>query len=130
MGFLRGTVVGMVMELSSQAAPGVEKAAEHAVESACHLADTAGFTDWNVAAAEDALDAVDTLAGALAELGPETAQALGAVTAATAHVRRIHGLAVSGVETPAPGVSTPRNGRQSPKRRGLGPGFQGIRTDC
>ncbi|MDQ1022686.1 hypothetical protein QF035_000268 [Streptomyces umbrinus] len=35
----------MVVELSSQAAPGVEKAAVQAVERACHRADTAGFTD-------------------------------------------------------------------------------------
>ncbi|MGA5509461.1 hypothetical protein [Streptomyces umbrinus] len=115
------------MESSPQAAPGVEKAAEQAVESACHLADTAGPTDWSAAAAEDA---VDTLAGALAELGPEAAWALAAVAAATADVRRALGLAVSGAQAPAAGVSLPGNGRQAPKRRGLGPGFQGIRTDC
>ncbi|MGA5508931.1 hypothetical protein [Streptomyces umbrinus] len=117
------------MELSSHAAPGVEKAAEQAVESACHLADTAGPTDWSAAAAEDALDAVDTLAEALAELGPEAAQALAAVTAATGDVRRILGLAVSVAEAPAAEVPAPRNGRQATKRRGLGPGFRGIRTD-
>ncbi|MEU9900039.1 hypothetical protein AB0H67_41970 [Streptomyces phaeochromogenes] len=118
------------MELSSQAAPGVEKAAERAVESACHLADTAGSTDWSEAAAEDALDAVDTLAGALAELGPEAARALAAVAAATAVVRRVLGLAVPDAQAPAAGGPAPRNGRQPPKRRGLGPGFQCIRSHC
>ncbi|MGI3204625.1 hypothetical protein ACRJ4W_53845 [Streptomyces sp. GLT-R25] len=120
----------MVLELSSQAAPGVEKAAEQAVENACHLADMAGATDWSAAAAEDSLDAVDTLAGALAALGPEAAQALAAVTAATADVRHILGLAASDAQTPAADAAVPRRSRQAPKRRGLGPGFQGIRSDC
>jgi hypothetical protein len=50
----------MVMELSSQAAPGAEKAAgQQAVESVCHLAGTAGSTDWSAAAAELFRDASD-----------------------------------------------------------------------
>jgi hypothetical protein len=73
---------------------------------------------------------VDTLAWALAELGPEAARALAAMAAATADVRRVLGLAVSSAQAPAAGVSLPGNGRRAPRRRGLGPGFQGIRTDC
>ncbi|MGW0477101.1 hypothetical protein [Streptomyces coeruleorubidus] len=57
------------MELSAQAGPGVEKAAEQTVESACHLADLAGPNGWSTVAAEDVLDAIDTLTDALAVLG-------------------------------------------------------------
>ncbi|MDQ1022352.1 hypothetical protein [Streptomyces afghaniensis] len=57
------------MKLSVQAGPGVEKAAEQAVESACHLADLAGPNGWSTAAAEDVLDAIDTLTEALGDAG-------------------------------------------------------------
>ncbi|MEU0250912.1 hypothetical protein ABZ192_42855 [Streptomyces sp. NPDC006235] len=52
----------VVMELSAQAGPGVEKTAEQAVESACHLADLAAPNGWSTAPAEDVLDAIDILA--------------------------------------------------------------------
>jgi hypothetical protein len=78
----------VVMELSAQAGPGVEKAAEQTVESACHLADLAGPTDCSTVAAEDVLDAIDTLTETLGGADEEFAQALAAVTAATAQARR------------------------------------------
>ncbi|MBB3081664.1 hypothetical protein FHS41_008222 [Streptomyces violarus] len=68
------------MELSAQAVPGVEKAAEQAVESACHLADLAVPNGWSTAAAEDVLDAIDTLTETLGGAGAELAQALAAVS--------------------------------------------------
>ncbi|MGW1014514.1 hypothetical protein ACWD4X_31295 [Streptomyces termitum] len=72
------------MEPWGRAAPGVEQHAERAVEAACGLADAAGPGGWSTAAAEDALDAIDTLAEALSGADPELAQALAAVAATTA----------------------------------------------
>ncbi|MET9679908.1 hypothetical protein [Streptomyces coeruleorubidus] len=121
------------MELSAQAGPGVEKAAEQTVESACHLADLAGPTGWSTVAAEDVLDAIDTLTETLGGAGEELAQALAAVTAATAEALRRLGIAVDDQPPGRDGaVSVPvARGpeRRPPRRRGLGPGFRGIRTD-
>ncbi|WDV56611.1 hypothetical protein PV963_42980 [Streptomyces coeruleorubidus] len=121
------------MELSAQAWPGVEKAAEQAVEIACHLADLADPNGWSTAAAEDVLDAIDTLTDTHVSAGPELAQALAAVAAATTEARRRLGITVDGQ---APGrdnaASVPVSrgpGRRPPRRRGLGPGSRGIRTD-
>jgi hypothetical protein len=122
------------MELSAQAGPGVEKAAEQTVESACHLADLAGPTGWSTVAAEDVLDAIDTLTETLGGADEELAQALAAVTAATAQARRRLGITVDdqppgrGSAASVPVARGPE--RRPPRRRGLGPGFRGIRTDC
>ncbi|MGW2052000.1 hypothetical protein ACWCPF_43830 [Streptomyces sp. NPDC001858] len=64
--------------------PGIEQHAEAAAENACHLADTTAPESWSATAADDALDAIDTLAGALSALGPDVAAALAPVMAATA----------------------------------------------
>jgi hypothetical protein len=131
-------VVEPGMGLNEQAAPGVEQRAESVVVSACHLADVVTPTAWSAAAAEDALDAIDVLAAALSGISPETAGALAAVAAATADARRQLGLPTN-ADTAAPGdaaVPGPRTGQQAapraplrrrPRRRGLGPGYQGIR---
>ncbi|MFH9067539.1 hypothetical protein ACH4GM_41045 [Streptomyces coeruleorubidus] len=123
----------MVVELSAQAGPGVEKAAEQAVESACHLADLAGPDGWSTAAAEDVLDAIDTLTETLGGARPDLEQALAAGAAATAGARRCLDFAV---DDQAPGRDSAASvpvaggpGRRSSRRRGLGPGFRGIRTD-
>ncbi|MFD4178198.1 hypothetical protein [Streptomyces anulatus] len=117
------------MELPDRAAPGVEQHAERAVETACHLADLAGPGDWSAAAAEDVLDAIDTLTESLGSAGPELAQALAAVAAATNSARRHLGLAVDDQEPEPPAAAVTLHApRRPPKRRGLGPGFQGIRT--
>ncbi|MDQ1022376.1 hypothetical protein QFZ43_008925 [Streptomyces afghaniensis] len=84
------------MELSGQAGPGVEKAAEQAVESACHLADLADPDGWSTAAAEDVLDAIDTLGC----VGEDLAQTAAAVAIATAEARRRLGITV---DAQAPG---------------------------
>ncbi|MGX1540866.1 hypothetical protein ACWIGC_28590, partial [Streptomyces diastaticus] len=116
------------MGLNARAAHGVEHRAELAVESACHLADAATPTAWSAAAAEDALDAIDVLAAALSRISPETAEA-----------RRQLGLPAD-AETAAPGeAAVPAAGTGQPatpgrlprpraRRRGLGPGYQGIST--
>ncbi|MFI1890695.1 hypothetical protein [Streptomyces jumonjinensis] len=131
------------MGLSSRAAPGVEQRAELAAVSACHLADAVTLTAWSTAAAEDALDAIDVLTAALSGISPETAEALAAVVAATADARRRLGLPVAPDPDPGaagePAMPAPRPGHQAvpgapsrprPRRRGLGPGYQGIRTEC
>ncbi|MGW5678233.1 hypothetical protein ACWEV4_24675 [Streptomyces sp. NPDC003860] len=127
------------MGLNDQAAPGVEQRSESVAVSACHLADVVTPTAWNAAAAEDALDAIDVLAAALSQIGPETAGALAAVAAATADARRRLGL-FADADTAAPGeaaVPAARTGQQAvpgkparprAQRRGLGPGYQGILT--
>lgn len=117
------------MESWGRAAPGVEQHAERVVEAACHLADLTSPGGWSTAAAEDALDAIDTLAEALGSAGPELAHALAAVAAATGDARRRLGIAVGDQEPepPAAAAAVPP-ARRPPKRRGLGPGFQGIRT--
>ncbi|GGU06161.1 hypothetical protein [Streptomyces coeruleorubidus] len=121
------------MELSAHAGPGVEKAAEQAVESACHLADLAGPDAWSTAATEDVLDAIDTLTDTLSTVGEDLAQALAAVATATAQARRRLGITV---DDQAPGRDSAASvpvaggpGRRPPRRRGLGPGFRGIRKD-
>ncbi|MFI5476644.1 hypothetical protein ACIA6D_41520 [Streptomyces cacaoi] len=109
--------------------PGVEHYAETAAESACHLADTAGPESWSTAAADDALDAIDTLAAALSALGPDVAAALAPVTAATANARRQLGLGDDEGTAATVEVSGRRRSAQRSRRRGLGPGFKGIRMD-
>ncbi|MFC5156380.1 hypothetical protein [Streptomyces amakusaensis] len=110
-----------------------------AVVSACHLADAVTPTAWSEAAAEDVLDAIGVLATALSGIGPETAEALAAVAAATAEARRRLGLpadpdtAASG-ERAVPDAGTGQRAasgkpaRPRAGRRGLGPGYQGVRT--
>jgi hypothetical protein len=80
------------MELTQQA-PATEKAAEDTADRACELVDAVGTAGWSAAAAEDALEALDTVAEALCGLGPEAARTLALVAVATAHVRRGLGLA-------------------------------------
>jgi len=119
------------MELSSRAAPGVEKYAEHVVENACHLADAAcGAGGWSSAAADDALEAIDTLAAVLSALGPAVAGALAPVAAAAVGARQVLGLPGEVEEEAAAAAGTVPAARTAPRprRRGLGPGFQGIRS--
>ncbi|MFF5303515.1 hypothetical protein ACFY5F_29580 [Streptomyces sp. NPDC013161] len=66
-------------------------------------------------------DTVDTLIGSVAAIGPELAQALAVATDA----RRILGL--TGVPAPETvPAQRARAGGQRPRRRSLGPGYQGL----
>ncbi|WP_327188276.1 hypothetical protein [Streptomyces sp. NBC_01334] len=117
-----GAIVGWDMELS-KAGPQVEQHAEAVADAVCELVDAVTPSTWSVGAVEDAADAIDMLAEALAAIDPEAARALAAVPAATAALRRRL--------TPAVGedvaeVPAPRSGR--PRRRGLGPGWKGVRA--
>ena len=115
------------MELPAQAAPGVQALASEAADAACALADAAGPTAWNLAAAEDAVDAIDTLAEALAEIDPDAARLLAAIPAATkALLRHLGQDQDDDVDRPAAAVAAPRAPRA--RRRGLGHGWQGVRV--
>ncbi|MER7050479.1 hypothetical protein ABT391_37275 [Streptomyces jumonjinensis] len=109
------------MELS-KAGPRVEQTAAAVADAACELVDTATPTTWSTGAIEDATDAIDLLVGALAAIDPEAARILAAVPAATAELRK-H-LSPTTDEDVAT-VPAPRSGR--PRRRGLGPGWTGVR---
>ncbi|MGW7460972.1 hypothetical protein [Streptomyces sp. NPDC054797] len=116
------------MEWLGRAAPGVEQRAGQAADAACHLADATGPGDWSTAAAEDALDAIDTLVEALGSTGENITQTLAVVAAATNTARRHLGIAVEEALEPAVAATVPAPRRARPRRRGLGPGYQGIRT--
>ncbi|HWU07086.1 MAG TPA: hypothetical protein VN520_12010 [Streptomyces sp.] len=112
------------MELPDRAAPGVEALAGAAADAACALADAAGPAGWNLAAAEDAAEAIDTLAAALSDVDPEAARLLAAIPAATKALLRHFGQEQ---ETDAVSATAARPSQlPKPRRRGLGPGWQGL----
>ncbi|MFE6479680.1 hypothetical protein [Streptomyces rochei] len=111
------------MELSQESRPRVEERAAAVADAVCELVDTVSPTTWSAGAVEDAADAIDMLAEALAAIDPEAARALAAVPAATAALRRR--LAPATAEDVAE-VPAARSGR--PRRRGLGPGWKGVRA--
>jgi hypothetical protein len=80
------------MNLTQQVPP-VERAAGDIADRACDLAEAVETAGWSAAAAEDALEAMDTVAEALSALGPEAARTLALVAVVTADVRRRLGLA-------------------------------------
>ncbi|MCP9213394.1 hypothetical protein [Streptomyces cucumeris] len=121
---INGTVDGVVGAGRAR----VEQHAERVAETACHLADVTGPGGWSTAAVEDVLDAIDILTEALGDAGPELAQALAAVAAATSSARRHLGIAMDDQLPEPAAAATVAAARRRPKRRGLGPGFQGIRT--
>lgn len=111
------------MELSKEPRPRVEEQAAAVADAVCELVDTVSPATWNTGAVEDAVDAIDMLAEALAAIDPEAARALAAVPAATAALRRL--LDPAATEEVAE-VPSPRSARS--RRRGLGPGWQGVRA--
>lgn len=111
------------MELSQEPRPRVEEQAAAVADAVCELVDTVSPTTWSTGAVEDAADAIDMLVEALAAIDPEAARALAAVPAATAALRRRLAPAATGDVAEAP---APRSGR--PRRRGLGPGWKGVRA--
>ncbi|MFF8506410.1 hypothetical protein ACF07L_38100 [Streptomyces anulatus] len=109
------------MELS-ETAP-AQKRAEAVADAVCDLVDTVTPSTWTAEAIEDAADAIDMLTEALAAIDPEVARALQAIPAATAALRRR--LTPTATEDVAE-VPESRSGR--PRRRGLGPGWKGVRA--
>jgi hypothetical protein len=137
------------------AAGPVPALADAVADTACALADAVA-DGWPAErdGVLDAVDALDVLLGALAQLDDDTARLLAPAVTAAARLRR-HldphapdeddgdedegGDAVPGdvpapanVSAPAPDVPQPRAASgaaraKPPKRRGLGPGYQGLR---
>ncbi|KIF72815.1 hypothetical protein QR77_41285 [Streptomyces sp. 150FB] len=116
------------MLLPDRAAPGVQDLAESLADGACHLADAASPGAWNLPAVEDA---VDTVVRALSAIDPEAARILSSVPAATvALLCHAGGTDIQDQEestVPGAGTGLPAQGWRS-RRRGLGPGYQGIRA--
>ncbi|MFB6558628.1 MULTISPECIES: hypothetical protein [unclassified Streptomyces] len=87
------------MELPTIAAPGVGERADAVADAACHLYDTiapwgtGAPGGWSRAAAEDAAEAIETTAHALASVDPGAEVVLAPVHAALADLRRRLGLA-------------------------------------
>ncbi|GGZ19791.1 hypothetical protein [Streptomyces nitrosporeus] len=111
------------MELSQEPQPRVEEQAGAVADAVCELLDTVTPTTWSRAAVEDAVDAIDMLAETLAAIDPQTERTLAAVPAAIAALRL--GLAPA-VAQDVPEAPVQNSGR--PRRRGLGPGWKGVRT--
>ncbi|WP_274919416.1 hypothetical protein [Streptomyces sp. WZ-12] len=122
-------VVDRVMDLlPTVAAPGVAEQAEALADAACELADAASSSrSWSVAAADDAVEAMETTALALHTAHPAAAAALGTVVQALARLRRDLGLPVDEGDRDQEQVVTPPTPLRRPTRRGLGPGYQGLR---
>lgn len=104
------------MELPTIAAPGVRERADAAADAACHLYDAVvpwgggAPAGWSRAAAEDAAEAIETTAHALACIGPGAEVVLAPVHAALADLRRRLGLAPAEPLTAEDGLpSTPRS---------------------
>ncbi|MFD6890931.1 hypothetical protein [Streptomyces sp. NPDC059957] len=87
------------MELPTIAAPGVGEQADTVADAACHLYDIlapwgrAAPGGWSRGAAEDAAEAIETAAHALAYAHPRAEVILGPVHTALADLRRQLGLA-------------------------------------
>lgn len=113
-------LVGRDMDLG-EAGSGVEERAAAVADAVCELTDAVTPGSWS--AVEDAADAIDMLAEALAAIDPEAARALAVVPAATAALRRR--LTLAATEDVA---EVPAQGSGRPRRRGLGHGWKGVRT--
>ncbi|WP_330346674.1 hypothetical protein OG858_47050 (plasmid) [Streptomyces europaeiscabiei] len=123
--------------LPSTAAPGVEQLAAQLADHACALHDAVGPERWNRAAAEDAVETIETTAQALASTHPEAGDILTPILQATADLRRrLHlppadDAPAEDTTAPSPTSTPPGAPRASQRRRqrrtlGLGPRWQGI----
>ncbi|MEU7730159.1 hypothetical protein AB0B78_33805 [Streptomyces sp. NPDC040724] len=102
------------MELPTIAAPGVGERADAVADAACHLYDTiapwgiGAPGGWSRTAAEDAAEAIETTAHALASIDPGAEVVLAPVHTALADLRRRLGLASADVATGDGLPATPR----------------------
>ncbi|WP_327411845.1 hypothetical protein [Streptomyces sp. NBC_01233] len=102
------------MELPTIAAPGVGERADAVADAACHLYDTiapwgiGAPGGWSRTAAEDAAEAIETTAHALASIDPGAEVVLAPVHAALADLRRRLGLASADVAADDGLPATPR----------------------
>ncbi|MYT20268.1 hypothetical protein GTW69_08190 [Streptomyces sp. SID7760] len=121
--------------LPTTAAPGVAERAEALADAACELHDAASTpASWSAAAVEDAVEAMETTALALAAAHPDAAAAMLIIGQQLAQLRERLGLP-PGEHTAGPdedehqeqAVAPPTPIRRPRQRRGLGPGYQGLR---
>lgn len=124
------------MNLLPIAAPGVAERAEALADAACDLHDAASAPgSWSAAAVEDAVESMETTALALAAAHPDAIAAMLAVGQQLAQLRERLGLptgehAVAGSgedEHQDQAAAAPSPVRRPRARRGLGPGYQGLR---
>jgi hypothetical protein len=103
------------MELPTIAAPGVGERADAAADAACHLFDAVAPWGpgapggWSRTAAEDAAEAIETAALALASVHPGAELVLAPVHTALADLRRQLGLASAELLTTDSAPATPRS---------------------
>ncbi|MGW5925906.1 hypothetical protein ACWF2L_06610 [Streptomyces anulatus] len=117
--------------LPTIAAPGIAESAEALADAARELHDAASTpASWSAAAVE----ATETTALALAEAHPDAAAAMLAIGQQLAQLRaRLgfppgeHAAAVADEEHQERPVAPPTSIRRPRQRRGLGPGYQGLR---
>ncbi|MEU4733010.1 hypothetical protein [Streptomyces sp. NPDC023588] len=111
------------MELPTIAAPGVGERADAVADAACHLYDAVAPWGpgapggWSRTAAEDAAEAIETTAHALASAGPGAEVVLAPVHAALADLRRRLGLAPADGLTGEGLPATPRTVGNPPRTR-------------
>lgn len=117
-----GGVVVPGMTWVENAGPGVEQRAEAVADAVCELVDAVTPGTWSAGAVEDAVDAIEMLAEALAAIDPKAARALAPIPAATAELRRRLDPAAT-EDVP----EVPAQGSVRARRRGLGPGWRGVR---
>ncbi|MET9700246.1 hypothetical protein ABZY31_25485 [Streptomyces sp. NPDC006529] len=121
------------MELPSVAGHGVGERADALAEAACHLYDAAFPGGWSRTAAEDAAEAIETTAHALAHVHPGAEVVLAPVHVALAALRRRLELPppdtgiASGVPQTPRSVGNPRRTRRphgliAPRRPPTGTG--------
>ncbi|WP_327359852.1 hypothetical protein [Streptomyces sp. NBC_01304] len=127
---IRPRLVDQAMDaLPTTAAPGVAERAEALADAACELHDAATSPDrWSAAAVEDAVESVETTLLALLTLHPGAALVGQAVT----QLRDDLGLPPRDASKAGPvaaedQLTEPTPIRARRERRGLGPGFQGVR---
>ncbi|MFI1869691.1 hypothetical protein [Streptomyces jumonjinensis] len=116
--------------MDTTAVPAAEAVAAALADTACTLADSSTGR-WSTAAAEDAAEAIEITAEALAAAHPETTAAVRQLRQAVRQLRRDLGLTQDqddehdqAVEVTA-AAAVPGSARH--RRRGLGPGFSGVR---
>ncbi|MFL0028515.1 hypothetical protein ACJBCE_36945 [Streptomyces sp. NBUL23] len=118
--------------LPTTAAPGVTERAEALADAACELHDAASTpASWSAAAVEDAVEAMETTALALAAAHPDAAAAMLAIGQQLAQLRARLGFppgehAAAAVEEHQEEPVVPPTPIRPRQRRGLGPGYQGL----
>jgi len=120
------------MTLPSDAAPGVVELSEALAEAACALGDAAGA--WNATAAENAIEAMEIVAAALAATHPSAVDGVSLIGRDLGRLRQALGLPARDDDVSSiPAAPQAANQVTAPiplrprRRRGLGHGFQGIR---